>query len=119
MFKILAALMLSSSLQARAPWPGGALCAVSLTYDDGLASHIENAAPALRKSKLRATFYPSGLRSHAAANGPAWSLLIKDGHEIGSHSMEHPCTKTMSFVRKGFAIEDYDLARMGKELSDS
>src|SRR3954470_638734 len=42
------------------PWPGSARAAVSLTYDDGLASHIEVVGPALEKHHLRGTFFITG-----------------------------------------------------------
>jgi peptidoglycan/xylan/chitin deacetylase (PgdA/CDA1 family) len=38
-------------------WPNGAKAAVSLTYDDGLDSQLENGVGALQSAGLKATFF--------------------------------------------------------------
>jgi peptidoglycan/xylan/chitin deacetylase (PgdA/CDA1 family) len=45
------------SKNQRLVWPGGAKAAVSLTYDDGLDSQLDNVVPALRRFDLKATFF--------------------------------------------------------------
>ena len=42
---------------AKSAWPGGARAAVSLTYDDGYDSQLDNAAPVLAELSLSATFF--------------------------------------------------------------
>lgn len=101
------------------PWPAGKLCAVSLTYDDGLDSQILNAVVDLYNTGLKATFFPTGTSPWIQRNSAPWKLLVGRGHELGSHTMLHPCAASMSFVKKGNALEDYDDARMSKELDDS
>lgn len=100
-------------------WPPGRLCAVSLTYDDGLDSQILNAAFDLNQAGLKGTFFPTGSSPMVLANPAPWKALAAQGHELGSHTMIHPCSKSMAFVKKGNALEDYDDARMSKELDDS
>ena len=39
------------------PWPDSALGAVSITFDDAYASHVEVAAPLLESHGFRGTFY--------------------------------------------------------------
>jgi peptidoglycan/xylan/chitin deacetylase (PgdA/CDA1 family) len=70
-------------------WPGGAKAAVSLTYDDALDSQIANAVPALRAAGFRATFFLT--KDNV---GPAlgdWIQVARAGHEIGNHTVSHPC----------------------------
>ncbi len=38
-------------------WPNGAAAAVSLTFDDNCASHLDTAVPMLDEFGLRGTFY--------------------------------------------------------------
>lgn len=85
---------------------------VSLTYDDSLPTQLSTVAPALRAHHLRATFFITDVRSNPAP----WAALKADGHELGAHTLNHPCTKTMAWVNPGKASEDYDLDRMAKEL---
>lgn len=101
---------------------GGGACqrpagvpAVTLTYDDSLASQLSIAAPALKKHGLKGTFFIQDVRSNQAP----WRALREEGHELGSHTFKHPCPKVNSWVPPGDASEDYDDMRMAKELDDS
>src|SRR5579871_3888906 len=70
-------------------WQNGAKAAVSLTYDDGLDSQLANAAPALASAGFKATFF---LTKNNV--GPAlgdWIKLSRSGHEMGNHTVSHPC----------------------------
>src|SRR6185503_18288123 len=86
-------LCLGSSALAAASfsWPNGAKCAVSLTYDDSLSSQLKNAVPALDKAGLHGTFYLSGAPYKDAASRALWEPAARAGHELGSHSVVHPC----------------------------
>jgi peptidoglycan/xylan/chitin deacetylase (PgdA/CDA1 family) len=100
-------------------WPHGALAAVSLTYDDALTSQLDNAAPALARHGLLATFFITGSSPTLEAAPAAFRQLIKAGHELGSHTIHHPCDRALGFPKRGFALQDYDQARMAAELTDS
>jgi peptidoglycan/xylan/chitin deacetylase (PgdA/CDA1 family) len=89
--------------------------AVTLTYDDSLGSHVSTVGPALAAHDLKATFFVMDVR----ANQAPWAALRAAGHELGSHTLKHPCPKANSFVPPGDANEDYDVARMSTELDDS
>ena len=89
--------------------------AVSLTYDDSLQSQIDNAGPDLAKYGLSGTF----LHRRRAANPAPWAALHAQGHELGSHTMIHPCPRIDTWVKPGMASEDYDLARMNANLDNS
>ena len=95
---------------ARPSWPGGARAAVSLTYDDGLDSQLDNAAGALAAAKLKATFFLT-LENNAEARRKDWARLARDGgHEVGNHTVTHPCDLSRytaaSFARREIAPMD-------------
>lgn len=121
MWRALGLLLLTGALMAaEATWPQGKRFAVSLTYDDGIESQILNGAFALDQRGLKATFFPTGASGSVAANPKAWSALIAKGHELGSHSMLHPCGGSAGgFLPPQNRLEAYDAARLGKELDDS
>ena len=100
-------------------WPHGALAAVSLTYDDAILSQLDNAAPALARHGLVATFFLSGSSPTLKAAPERFRALLEAGHELGSHTLFHPCDRALSFVQPGFALQDYDAARMAAELDES
>lgn len=89
--------------------------AVSLTYDDSLQSQIDNAGPDLARYRLAGTFFVEDVGGDPAP----WQALRAQGHEIGSHTMKHPCPRINTWVKPGLASEDYDLPRMTAELDDS
>lgn len=100
-------------------WPNGAHAAVSLTYDDAIQSQIENAVPALAKHHLVATFFLTGVSPYLQANADVYKGLVTAGHELGSHTMNHPCDRAQPWVQPGMGLQDYDLTRMQKELTDN
>src|SRR5262249_51194820 len=100
-------------------WPGSARAAVSLTYDDGLASHVDVVGPALQKHHLHATFFIARNASAVHDRMGKWADLYRQGNEIASHTMNHPCDAAQSWVRPGYGLQDYDQARMEKELQEN
>lgn len=77
--------------QARAglAWPHASKAAVSLTYDDGLNSQLANVTPALAAHGFKATFFLTleNMRDRVSD----WETVARDGHEIGDHTLTHPC----------------------------
>lgn len=72
-------------------WPGGARAALALTYDDALSSQLENAVPQLDAAGFKATFYLSMAVQDFEQQKAAWTALAEDGHELGNHTIHHPC----------------------------
>lgn len=70
-------------------WPGGARAAVSLTYDDALDSQLANAVPALATAGFKATFFLT--KDNVGAALGDWVQAGRAGHEIGNHTVSHPC----------------------------
>lgn len=81
----LAVLIAGCARQVRG-WPRGY---VSLTYDDGLSSQLDIAAPQLEKAGLRGTFYLTW--NNMKDRAVEWAALAGRGHELANHSVTHPC----------------------------
>jgi sialate O-acetylesterase len=73
-------------------WPQGQQCAVSLTYDDALPVHHETVAPLLTAKHLTATFNVCANRGFTD-NTNAWKQVAAQGHELGNHTLFHPCRR--------------------------
>jgi peptidoglycan-N-acetylglucosamine deacetylase len=97
-------------------WPDGKKAAVSLSFDDARLSQVDNGLAVLKKEGVKVTFFvqPSGLEKRLAG----WKQAVADGHEIGNHSLTHPCTGNYSFSRHN-ALENYGLAMMARQLDEA
>jgi len=73
-----------------APW-NGKQAAVSLTYDDTLNVHLDNVIPVLNELHLRGTFYITGSFKPLEARLQEWRSISQQGHELGNHTLFHPC----------------------------
>ncbi|WP_293906402.1 polysaccharide deacetylase family protein [Phenylobacterium sp.] len=87
------------------PWPDGTRAAVSLTYDDGLDSQLDYAVPELDGRGLKGTFFLT--RENMEARLPEWIDLARRGHEVGDHTVDHPCALAR-FSARGFADRELD-----------
>ncbi|NWG14084.1 MAG: polysaccharide deacetylase family protein, partial [Acidobacteria bacterium] len=95
-------------------WPEGKRAAVSLSFDDARPSQIDTGIPILDKYGVKATFYVSPDRMRERLEG--WKRAAANGHEIGNHSLMHPCSGNFPWSRTR-ALEDYTLERMREELT--
>jgi len=75
-----------------ARFKGDCAAAVSLTFDDALASHVKTAIPILDRHGLKGTFFLliSNIHPEGASTWDDWRRAVADGHEAGSHSLTHP-----------------------------
>jgi peptidoglycan/xylan/chitin deacetylase (PgdA/CDA1 family) len=73
-------------------WPNGAQAAVTLGYDDALASQLDHVVPALNKRGLRASFYIPLNGPTLPARQNEWKAAAAAGHELGNHSLFHGCS---------------------------
>ncbi|TFG15686.1 MAG: polysaccharide deacetylase [Promethearchaeota archaeon] len=94
-------------------WPNDTKCAVSLTFDDAHSSQITNGIPLFSKYNIIATFYVSPNNLKRRVN--AWKEIIEKGHEIGNHTMSHPCTGNYLFSKDN-ALENYTLQQIEDDL---
>lgn len=75
-------------------WPDGAIAAVSLAYDDAVASHLDHAIPDLDRHRLKGTFYLTLASETLELRQQEWRAAAARGHELGNHSLFHPCAKS-------------------------
>src|SRR3978361_2211339 len=95
-------------------------CAVVLTYDDAIDVDLDNVLPALDSLHLKGTFYLIGSSPVINKRINEWRLAAKHGHELGNHSMFHPCDGSLpgrSFVTPDGDLSKYTLERGVKESS--
>ena len=97
-------------------WPGEARAAVSLTFDDARSSQVREGRPVLGRLGAKATFYVVPVRVEDNLEG--WKALVAEGHEIGCHSLRHPCTGNFAWSRDA-ALENYTLDEMRAELIEA
>jgi peptidoglycan/xylan/chitin deacetylase (PgdA/CDA1 family) len=97
-------------------WPEGKRAAISLTFDDARISQVDNGLPILDEYGAKATFYVS-IRSFEERLD-AWKRAVANGHEIGNHSLTHPCSGNFPFASKR-ALEDYTLYMMRYEMKEA
>jgi peptidoglycan/xylan/chitin deacetylase (PgdA/CDA1 family) len=97
-------------------WPDGKRAAISLTFDDARQSQITQGIPLLDQYGTKATFYvvPRNLDRMV----DAWKKAAMNGHEIGNHTLKHPCSGNFSFIYDR-ALEDYTLDKMRQELVEA
>jgi peptidoglycan/xylan/chitin deacetylase (PgdA/CDA1 family) len=97
-------------------WPEGKKMALSLTFDDARLSQIDKGIPLLDQYNIKATFYlsPENMMQRLAG----WKKALSNGHEIGNHSLRHPCTGNFDWSRDK-ALEDYTPEIMRRELDSA
>ena len=100
--------------QAQMAWPKGKIAAVVLTYDDALHSQLDVAVPQLDAARLKGTFFLDG--DITPADMLRWRKAQRSGHELGNHSVFHPCPRAMLPDRKNYLTENYDADRMLGEI---
>jgi hypothetical protein len=100
-------------MRTQNPWDGR--CgAVSLTFDDGTQNQLEKAVPPLNEHGLHASFYINPRGEQWRSNAGPWSAVASAGHEIGNHTLNHPCPN-MLLARHG-GHEDMSLDDMESKI---
>jgi beta-glucosidase len=97
-------------------WPNGAKMAISLSFDDARLSQIDKGIPLLDKYQVKGTFYVSPYRLKERLEG--WKQAVANGHEIGNHTLVHPCSGNYPWARPK-ALENYTLLDMYLELDSA
>jgi len=98
-------------------WRNNAQAAVCLTFDDGLDSHLDYAMPLLDSFQLKGSFYCTGNSPSLQNRLKEWQMLVKNGHELGNHTLFHPCDgKTHDWVRPEYDLSKYTKNQIRSEL---
>ncbi len=111
-------LILAAMAQDKGIWHNKK-CAVVLTYDDAIGIQLDNALPALDSLELKATFYLSGFSEALSSRLPEWKAAAKNGHELGNHTLFHPCTGKIAgreWVAADYDLSNYTVRRMTDEI---
>jgi peptidoglycan/xylan/chitin deacetylase (PgdA/CDA1 family) len=96
-----------ASADAPARWPGGHKAAIALTYDDALKSQLDIAIPQLDAAGLKGTFFLMGRQMGDEV--PRWHAAAAAGHELGNHTINHPCAKGSYDMPAQYTSEAYDV----------
>jgi peptidoglycan/xylan/chitin deacetylase (PgdA/CDA1 family) len=84
------------------PWNNHS-AALSLTFDDSRAVHLDVAIPELNKRHLRATFF---LIVSKTTRIDDWRKAQSQGHEIGNHSVTHEHPTDLGKQSEELQVED-------------
>ncbi len=97
-------------------WPKGKKMGLTLTFDDARLSQPDKGIPLLDKYGVKATFYVSPGSMEQRLD--SWRKAVESGHEIGNHSLTHPCTGNFDWSRDN-ALEDFTLHEMQINLDSA
>jgi peptidoglycan/xylan/chitin deacetylase (PgdA/CDA1 family) len=107
--------ILASPAHAQISWPKGKTAALVLTYDDALHSQLDIAVAQLDAAGFKGTFFLDG--DLTPADMLRWRKVQRSGHELGNHSLFHPCPRAMLPDRENYLTDNYDTARMLGEIA--
>jgi sialate O-acetylesterase len=94
-------------------------CAVVLTYDDALNVHLDQVIPALDSMNFKATFYLTGYFPGFSQRMDDWRKAAINGHELGNHTLFHPCTGNTAgreWVSAERDLSKYTIQRIEEEI---
>lgn len=97
-------------------WPEGKRAAISLSFDDARVSQVDAGLPLLDRYGVKATFYLSP--QNIEQRQDAWRNAAAHGHEMGNHTMTHPCSGNFIWSRQN-ALEDKTLGDIEAEIGNA
>ncbi len=110
-------LVATATAQSDQPWHNKK-AAVVITYDDAINEHLDNAIPLLDSLGLKATFYITGFSVSMQTRLNDWKKVSLNGHELGNHTLYHPCIGGMpgrEWVKPDYDLSKYTIQRMVDE----
>jgi len=120
-FIVTFAMGLAAGAQESAPtvsvarWPQDRTAAISLSFDDGINSHLDFAGPILKKHHLNATFFVTTQMGPWEKRKTEWKQLAEQGNELGNHTLHHPCLLPQITPH----AQDYTPEMMEAEIRDA
>ena len=97
-------------------WPDGKTIALSLSFDDARLSQVEGGTALLDEYGIKATFFVVPAQVKERLEG--WKKAVAKGHEIGNHTLTHPCSGNYPWSRQK-ALENYTLKAIQHEMEAS
>lgn len=113
-------LNVAASSAAEFKWPNGEKAAISLSYDDALNSQLDNAVPTLNKYNIKASFYLMLASDALSPRLDEWRALATQGHELGNHTIYHPCSASLperSWVKPYADMDKRTIEHMQAEIA--
>nr|WP_319997982.1 polysaccharide deacetylase family protein [uncultured Draconibacterium sp.] len=105
------------SSNAQFKWPNGTKAAVVFTYDDGLDCDLDVVVPLLDEFGLKGTFFCTGNSPSLYNRTEEWRAITKRGHELGNHTLFHPCDGTgQDWVKPEYDLRTYTPEQIVAEL---
>ncbi|NLF68214.1 MAG: polysaccharide deacetylase family protein [Candidatus Anammoximicrobium sp.] len=100
-------------------WPQGVRGALSISFDDARESQVEHRSAALFKQYgICVTYFVSLVNVEKKQD--LWRAVAAAGHEIGNHSVHHPCSGNFPWIGPGErALENYTLEKIDAELLEA
>lgn len=80
---------------------------MAITYDDALGSQLDVAIPQLDAAGLKGTFFLMGRQ--VGDRVPRWRAAAAGGHELGNHTINHPCAKGSYDMPAQYTSEAYSV----------
>jgi peptidoglycan/xylan/chitin deacetylase (PgdA/CDA1 family) len=118
LFFLFVYIVIYSQNKKNSDW-NGKKCAVVLTYDDALDVQLDNVIPVLDSAGLRGTFYLPGKAKTLQTRLSDWRKAAEKGHELGNHTLFHPCfgkSKNRKWVNPDFDLDNYSVNKMVEEI---
>lgn len=116
-FAFLLIMSVSEMAVAQFSWPNGAKAAVVFTYDDALDGHLDVAVPQLDEFGFKGTFYCTGNSQSLYNRTDEWRNIAQNGHELGNHTLFHPCDAQKSgWVKPEYDLNNYTVDQLLEEL---
>jgi peptidoglycan-N-acetylglucosamine deacetylase len=97
-------------------WPDACQAAVSLSFDDARPSQTDAGLPVLDRYGVRATFYLSP--PNIAQRQDTWRAAAARGHEMGNHTLTHPCTGNFPWSINN-ALEEKTIEQIVSEINSA
>lgn len=98
----------------------GKRCAVVLTYDDGLNVHLDHVIPSLNSKGFKGTFYIPGNSQCLFNRMEEWRAAACSGHELGNHTLFHPCvgkSQGREWVKPDQDLDGYSVTQIVDEIN--
>lgn len=98
-----------------ARWPQDRVAAVSLTFDDGIDTHLDHVGPILKEHHLNGTFFVATGLGPWEKRKAEWKQLAAQGNELANHTVHHPCLLPQITPHS----QDYTPEMMEAEIKDA
>lgn len=96
-------------------WPQDRAAAISLSFDDGINTHLDVVGPILKKHNLNGTFFVTTGMGPWEKRKSEWKQLAEQGNELANHTVHHPCVLPQITPHS----QDYTPEMMEAEIRDA